>query len=134
MKILLVDDDPTARAILAKIVGTLVDQQTTTACDGAAAWQLLDDPGRSFDLVFLDLSMPELDGYGLLRRMRQSQMLRSTEVIVCTSANDRDSVLKAIQLGARHYIVKPCTAPVVLAKIRQLFPHMTLRDTVTAAA
>ena len=133
MKILIVDDDPTARAILAKIVGALVDQQTTTACDGVAAWQLLDDPARSFDLVFLDLSMPELDGYSLLRRLRQSPMLKSTEVVVCTAANDRESVLKAIQLGARHYLVKPCNAAVVLAKICQIFPHVALQDPVTPA-
>lgn len=134
MKILIADDDPTARAILARIVGSLADHQTSTARDGAEAWALLDDAARSFDLVFLDLSMPGLDGYALLKRMRQSPILKSTQVVVCTAANDRETVLKAVQAGARHYVIKPCTATVVLAKIRQLFPDAAFQESTATAA
>ena len=122
MKILIADDDPVSRTLLAKIVETLPDHQVTEVSDGHAAWALLDDPARSFDVVFVDLLMPRVDGFELLKRIRTSPILKSTEVIVCSGANDRASVVKAVQLGARHYLVKPCSPEAVLAKLRQFQP------------
>lgn len=54
MKILIAEDDPVSRAVLAKIIGADPHHQTTAAEDGEAAWALLDDPGRCFDVAFLD--------------------------------------------------------------------------------
>lgn len=122
MRILLVEDEPVSRLALTKILATQVDLQTTVAENGAIAWNLLDDPGRSFDVVFLDLGLPKLDGFELLQRIRQTPILKSLEVVVCTASNDRATVIKAAQHGARHYIVKPCTPDVVLGKLRQLQP------------
>ena len=119
MKILIADDDPVSRAVLAKIIALQPDHQITVAEDGRATWALLDDAARSFDVVFLDLSMPKVDGFELLKRIRESPLLKSTEVILCTGANDRASVVKAVGMGVKHYLVKPCTAEVVLAKLRQ---------------
>jgi CheY-like chemotaxis protein len=117
MKILIADDDPVSRTLLAKIIETLVDHQTTEVADGYAAWLLLDDP-----VVFLDLLMPKIDGFELLKRIRSSPILKSTEVVVCSGAHDRASVIKAAQLGARHYLVKPCSPDAVLAKLRMFQP------------
>jgi len=122
MRILLVEDEPVSRAVLTQILNTQAEHQTTVAENGAAAWDLLDDPGRSFDLVFLDLGLPKLDGFEVLRRIRATPLLKSLEIVVCTASNDRSNVIKAAQLGARHYIVKPCTPEVVLGKLRQLQP------------
>ncbi len=122
MKILVVEDEPVSRTALTKILAGQPEHQTTVAENGAAAWEFLDDPGRSFDVVFLDLGLPKLDGFELMRRIRQSPLLRSLEVVLCTASNDRATVVKAAQLGVRHYLVKPCQAEVVLAKLRQLQP------------
>jgi CheY-like chemotaxis protein len=122
MKILIADDDPVSRAVLAKIIATQEEHQTTMAEDGHAAWALLDDPARSFDVAFIDLSMPKVDGFELLRRIRNSPLLKSIEVVLCTGSNDRATVVKAVGLGARHYLVKPCAAEAVLAKLRQFQP------------
>jgi CheY-like chemotaxis protein len=123
MRILIADDDPVSRTVLAKIISAHPEHTTTTVEDGAAAWGLLDDPGRSFDVLFLDLSMPKMDGFELLKRIRDNRLLlKSLEVVLCTAANDRESVIKAATLGARHYIVKPCTEAVVMAKLRQFQP------------
>jgi two-component system, chemotaxis family, chemotaxis protein CheY len=122
MKILIADDDPVSRAVLAKIIATQPDHQVTLAEDGREAWTLLDDPGRSFDVAFLDLSMPKIDGFELLRRIRSSPLLKSTEIVVCSGSNDRASVVKAAELGARHYLVKPCVAAAVLGKLQMLQP------------
>lgn len=120
MRILIADDDPVSRAVLAKILSLHEEHSTTVVEDGAAAWSMLDDPGRSFDVLFLDLNMPKMDGFELLKKIRDNRLLlKSLEVVLCTSSNDRASVIKAATLGARHYLVKPCTEAVVMAKLRQ---------------
>lgn len=120
MKILLVDDDPVSLRVLREILIADGGHQITEAVDGSEAWQLLDNPSRYFDLVFLDVSMPHVDGFALLGRIRESQILRSLRVVMCTSTTDRVSLGKLIQMGARHFIVKPASAPLVQAKVKQL--------------
>jgi CheY-like chemotaxis protein len=124
MKILIVDDEPVSRGVLQKIVTQADDHQhqVTVAADATAAWSLLDDPARYFDVAFIDLSMPKVDGFQLFQRIRQSPLLAKLEVVVCTASKDRTDVAKAIQLGARHYLVKPVTEAVVQAKLRQIRP------------
>jgi len=122
MKILIVHDEPVSREVLRKIVSSTGEHQVTTAEDGTVAWALLDDPGRYFDVVFLDLSMPGPDGFDILKRILGSALLASVEVVLCTGANDRATIAKAIQLGARHYVVKPCTEAVISAKLKQIRP------------
>ena len=120
MNILIVDDDAVSRTVLAKILNGIPGVQVTAAEDGTIAWNMLFDPARAFDVVFLDLSMPAPDGFELLRRIREVPSLKSLEVIMCTGSNDRATVVKCAQLGARHYIVKPCTEAIVTAKLKQL--------------
>lgn len=119
MKILIVEDEPVAAALLVKILQT-DGHKTTVATDGEVAWTFLDDPGRSFDVIFLDLSLPKLDGIALWERIRTSALLRSIDVIPCTAANDRATVLKVAQLGAKQYLVKPCTPEKVRAKLQHV--------------
>lgn len=122
MRILIAEDDPVSLRVLTEILSKNEEHVVTTVSDGAQAWTLLDDPSRSFDVLFLDLSMPRVDGFDLLRRIRQNIFLKSLEIVLCTSSADRSTVIKAAQFGARHYLVKPCTEAVVLAKLRQLQP------------
>ncbi|MCX6956633.1 MAG: response regulator [Verrucomicrobia bacterium] len=116
------DDEPVSREVLQKIVSAPGTHQVTAVEDAKSAWALLDDPSRYFDVAFIDLAMPEVDGYQLLHRIRQNPLLASTEVVICTGSKDRASLAKAIQLGARHYLVKPVTKEVVLAKLSQIRP------------
>jgi CheY-like chemotaxis protein len=120
MKILIVDDDPVSREVLRKIVTNDPAHQATTAVDATSAWTLLDDPSRYFDVAFLDLSMPDVSGFQLLHRIRSNPVLANLEIIICTGSKERDSIAKAVQLGARHYMVKPCTEAVVQAKLQQI--------------
>jgi CheY-like chemotaxis protein len=120
MNILIVDDDPVSRRLLREIVATAPGHHLSEAASGKEAWELLDNPSRFFDLVFLDLAMPGLDGFEILGRIHDSQILRSTRVVMCTAASDRETVAKVIRLGARHYLVKPATQAVVHAKLKQL--------------
>lgn len=120
MKILIVDDDPVCRRVLREILTGESEHQITEAADGNEAWALLDNPSLFYDIVFLDVTMPPPDGLKILRRIRESPILRSVRVVMCTAANDKVTVGKVVQLGGRHFIVKPATAPLVLAKVRQI--------------
>ncbi|MBC7367291.1 MAG: response regulator [Undibacterium sp.] len=120
MKLLIVDDEPVARHVLRQILSAQPEHQLTLAEGGAEAWALLDDPSRYFDIVFLDVSMPEPGGLEIARRLRESPLHRSVRIVLCTASQDRETVTKAVQLGVRHYIVKPCSAPVVMAKMQQI--------------
>ena len=120
MKILLVDDDPVSLRILKEIVAAEPGHETTEASSGEQAWKLLNNPALFFDVVFLDVSMPETDGLQVLNRIRDSQILRSLRVVMCTATSDRETVDKVIKHGIRHFIVKPATAPLVHAKLRQI--------------
>jgi CheY-like chemotaxis protein len=118
MHILIAEDDAPSREILARICRKSGEHQVALAVDGQAAWALLDDPKRWFDVVFLDVQMPEWGGLDVLRRMRESTLHRSVEIIMCTASNDRATITAAIGLGAKHYIVKPCTEAGVTEKLK----------------
>jgi CheY-like chemotaxis protein len=124
MKLLIVDDEPVARQVLRQILSAQPEHQLTLAEGGAEAWALLDDPSRYFDIVFLDVTMPEPDGLEIVRRLRESPLHKSVQIVLCTASKDRDTVTKAVQLGVRHYVVKPCSAPVVMAKMQQIVATM----------
>lgn len=120
MNILIAEDDAASREILARICKKSPEHRVTLAQDGKAAWELLDDPKRWFDVVFLDVQMPECGGMDILKRLKESPLHRSVETVMCTASNDRGTIVEAIGLGARHYIVKPCKEEVVLAKLKQI--------------
>ena len=118
MNILIAEDDAPSREVLTAFCKKSGEHQVTLTDDGNAAWALLDDPKRWFDVVFLDIQMPGRGGMDLLKRLRGSALHRSMEVVMCTSSNDRATITEAISLGAKHYIVKPCTEAVVAAKLK----------------
>ncbi len=120
MKILLADDESIFRETLAAILAKWPEHQVTIVEDGVAAWVMLNDTGRSFDLAFLDVKMPGMGGLEILQRLRESPFYRSVQVIICTAANDRSTIAQAIQLGTNHYLVKPCTEATIAAKLRQV--------------
>lgn len=119
MKILIVDDDPVSRRVLRQILAADPSYEIAEAGTGAQAWSILNTAGQHFDVAFLDISMPGIDGLQLLSQMRAIPALATLPVILCTSSNDRATVIKAAVAGARHYIVKPPSAPVVFIKLQQ---------------
>lgn len=120
MKILIADDEPQYRDLLALIFQKWPDHQMTLAADGQEAWSLLDDPKRWYDVVFLDLNMPKLTGLDVLQRLRDSPLHRTIVSVMCTARNDRETITQAISLGAKHYIVKPWTEQIIADKLRSI--------------
>ncbi len=103
--VLIVDDDPVQRRLLEAMV-TRFGYQAITADGGDKAAALLTGPkAASVDCVVLDLVMPDLDGFGLLARMREAGL--DTPVIVQTAYGGIDNVVSAMRAGASDFVVKP---------------------------
>jgi len=112
--ILLVDDDRQARM---KLTRDLEGQgHTVNAVDGGrSALETL--ATEMFDLILLDILMPEMDGFELLRRLKADAKLSAIPVIVVSSLEDAESAEKSKQLGAQAYISKPVDAGVLNAHV-----------------
>jgi DNA-binding response OmpR family regulator len=112
--LLVVDDDELSRDLLSR---HLERQGYTVATAGNGAEALRCMAVESYDLVLLDLQMPEVDGYGVLESMRREEQLRGTPVIMLTAVSERDAVLTCLTLGAADYIVKPFSVAVVKSRV-----------------
>ena len=102
--VLIVDDDPVQRRLLEAQVRRF-GYEARTAEDGADALEALTARGAAYDIVFLDLVMPEIDGLGVLARMRELGV--QTPVIVLTANGSIEAVVSAMRAGASDFVVKP---------------------------
>jgi CheY-like chemotaxis protein len=118
MNILLADDDSTSRDLMRRVIALAPGHTVTEVSDGEEAWALLEQPARHFDLALLDVTMPRLDGIGVLERIRSDVRLKKLPVILCTAHHDRQTVQRAVSLAVNHFIVKPYTREFVLEKLR----------------
>ena len=113
-RILVVDDVPDNRDVLVRRLtrqGHLVE----TAQNGADALaQLAASP---FDLVLLDIMMPEMDGYEVLRRVKSDTQLQTLPVIMISALDEMDSVVRCIEMGASDYLSKPFNPVLLKARI-----------------
>ena len=117
--LLVVDDDEGNRYTLAGRLKREGYTNVTMANDGRQALQLLHS--RRFDLVLLDIMMPELNGYQVLEHLKASPELRHVPVIMITTEGGESKVMEAVQLGASGYVRKPFTADQIKEKLAGLF-------------
>src|SRR4051795_2294941 len=104
-RVLIVDDDPVQRRLLENMV-TRAGFETVVAEGGDAAVTILTgDEGAGIDAVVLDLMMPDLDGLGVLGKMREARL--TIPVIVQTAHGGIDNVVSAMRAGATDFVVKP---------------------------
>jgi DNA-binding response OmpR family regulator len=115
-QILVVDDEPAIRQLLTDVL-ELDGHEVRAAADGFAAVRAFEAVRP--DCVLLDLMMPGLDGYGVLRDIRSRDGER-VPVIMLTAAADRDSAARAWADGADYYLAKPFGPDEVLFLIRGL--------------
>lgn len=115
-RLLIVDDSKVIRVTARKILRDHFE--TVEAVDGEDAWEILQNE-PSFSLVVSDLTMPNLDGFGLLERMRNSDQptIRNIPVVVITGANDSESTkARASEAGATDFIGKPFDSELLLSR------------------
>ena len=124
-RVLAVDDNRVNRIALSRLLGRL-GLSVTLAENGQQALEHLKD--RPFDLLLLDIVMPEMDGYEVLRRLKQDRQLRDIPVIVISAIDDMKSVVKCIEMGAEDYLPKPFDPVLLRARIDASLEKKRLRD------
>ncbi len=113
--ILVVDDSSTFRLKLSKAVQHL-GHEVTTAADGLGALRTLQ--GGTFDVVLLDIMMPEMDGFEVLAAMKADNRTKHTPVIVISGLSDTMSnVVRAMELGAEDFLPKSFGPSLLKARI-----------------
>jgi class 3 adenylate cyclase len=123
--ILIADDNRVNRLLLARGL----EQQghaVVFAEHGAEALDLLRE--RPFDLLLLDVLMPELDGYEVLAKLKDDPHLRDIPVIVTSALDELDSVVRCLEMGAEDYLTKPVNAVLLDARISASLEKKRLRD------
>ena len=118
-RVLVVDDSKFVRTTFASILkASFVVRE---AADGEAAWDAVQGDD-SLVMVFTDLDMPKLDGFGLLQRIRESKdrRIRQMPVVVISGHEEVENKKRARELGANDFIAKSADAPEVLSRIDNL--------------
>lgn len=123
--LLVVDDDAVIRSILSKSLEQN-GHRVTTVSDGREALELLRK--ESFDVVLLDVLMPEMDGYETLEQIKADSKLRHLPVIMITAVDDVDSAVRCIELGADDYLSKPFDPVLLGARINAGLTKKRLYD------
>jgi len=116
-RVLLVEDEENLRRLLRDVLersGFVVSE----AGDGIEALEQIDKSAP--DIVVLDLDLPKLDGYGVLRRLRSRRETASLPVLVLTAKGDEDSEVLVFEFGATEYISKPLRPRALSARIRSI--------------
>lgn len=110
--ILLIDDNPKYVADALPMYG----YDVTVANDGLEALKILNQNNK-FDLVLLDVMMPNMNGWETLKFIRNNKDTQHTPVIMLTAVNEEQKVVSGLKIGADDYIVKPFILPNLLARI-----------------
>lgn len=118
--IVAVDDSGLVLKMLIKVLGEKYELHVFNG--GRRALQFLKD--RTPDLIILDIDMPEINGYEMLKMIKEKEHLQNVPVIFLTSNNDRNHVVKAVAGGAKDYVVKPIDEDILMEKV-----HAALEDT-----
>jgi len=113
-RIVLADDNADIRSYMTRLLGKHWD--VTAVADGQAAL----DAAREHrpDLIVTDLMMPRLDGFGLLRAIREDARLKTTPVILLTARAGQESTVEGFAAGADDYVLKPFSARELVARVR----------------
>ncbi|MFQ5937626.1 MAG: two-component system response regulator, partial [Acidiferrobacterales bacterium] len=125
---LVVDDNENNRYTLIHRLKRLGFYNVVTAENGRQALDLISQ--QQFDIVLLDIMMPEMDGYAVLERLRDEGLLVNLPVIVISALDELDSVIRCIKLGAEDYLPKPFNATLLEARINATLEKKRLRDEV----
>ena len=126
LRIIGAEDDPVSRMLLETLLRPLGDA-VTVAKDGEEAWELLERETGPL-LVVLDWMMPGLDGEELCRRIRASETLRGSHVIMLTARASREDIVSGLDAGADDYLAKPPDRAELAARVRAGARILALRE------
>ncbi len=112
--VLIVEDEDLMREVLRDYFSD-ADYEVSEARDGIKAIEMAEE--FEYDIILLDIMLPELDGFSVCRRIRKT---KDTPIIIITARSDEDDKLIGYELGADDYITKPFSPKVLLAKANAL--------------
>ena len=124
-RLLVADDNKVNRLLLARSL-ELQGHSVASASDGKAALAMLAEGG--YDLLLLDMEMPEMNGFQVLERLAADRVLRDLPVIVTSSLEGIANVVRCIELGAEDYLPKPVNPVLLKARIGASLEKKRLRD------
>jgi phosphoserine phosphatase RsbU/P len=125
-RVLVVDDVADNRDILVRRLGRLGISLVEQATNGREALEAI--ARQAFDLILLDIMMPEMDGFEVLQILKAQDKLVDLPVIVISALTDLDPVVRCIELGAEDFILKPFNATLLRARILSTLEKKKLRD------
>ena len=124
-RLLVVDDVEMNRDLLSRRLKQQ-GHEVATAENGRQALEKI--RAEAFDLVLLDIMMPEMDGYQVLAEMMGDPVLKHVPVIMISAVTEMDSVVKCIEMGATDYLPKPFNAVLLKARVGATLEKKRLRD------
>ena len=124
-RLLVADDNKVNRLLLTRNL-ELQGHGVASAENGRVALEML--RRDRFDLLLLDMEMPEMDGFALLEQLKADPQLRDLPVIVTTSVEGLDNIVRCIGLGAEDYLPKPVNPVLLKARIGASLEKKRLRD------
>ena len=124
--VLVVDDVPENRDLLVRRLKRLGINDVEQAANGIEALAAIER--KNFDLVLLDIMMPELDGFGVLERLKQSGRINDLPVVVISALNEIEPVVRCVELGAEDFIFKPFNPTLLRARVMASLEKKALRD------
>jgi two-component system cell cycle response regulator len=123
--LLVVDDNSMNRIMLSRYI-TKLGYRSSLAENGRQALERLQ--AEPYDLVLLDVQMPEMDGYQVLEHLKADPRLRDIPVIMISAVDELVSVVKCIELGAQDYLPKPFNPVLLRARLTACLERKWLRD------
>ena len=111
--VLIIDDNPKFLADALPMYG----YDVTVADDGLQALKILAKEDVNFDIILLDVMMPNMDGWDTLKAIRKNKKTERIPVIMITAVSEDQNIVSGLRIGADDYIVKPFVLPNLLARI-----------------
>ncbi len=110
--ILVIDDASTVRLFYRSALSS-INCAVAEAYNGAEALELLYKAEQQFNLILLDINMPQMDGYEFLKIYRDSELYQAPVIMISTEARENDAI-RAYEAGANLYLVKPVTTEILV--------------------
>jgi CheY-like chemotaxis protein len=118
-QVLIVDDNEANRDLLARRLHRR-DFNLSMAIDGREALSMIQT--NLYDLILLDIMMPEIDGYAVLKYLKEDSRLRDIPVIMISAVEEMDSVMKCMEIGADDYLTKPFDPEMLKSAVNRCLP------------
>src|SRR5262245_40783107 len=124
--VLVVDDVPENRDLLVRRLQRLGINEVEQAANGLEALAAIER--RNFDLVLLDIMMPELDGFGVLERLKANGRVNDLPIVVLSALSEIEPVVPCIAPGTEAFIAKPVNPTRLRARVTPTLEKKPLRD------